>query len=178
MKKASIHGARNRRNVRPEWFTGKTWMRSVSGIIASAGHDIHHVHFESGSRTKMHKHNGNQILIATEGRGSLETFDVLDDDNNDNGDGGSGRGAGVPGRSGAKAGKAARAGFGIKRSKRILLSEGDIVHIPAGMLHTHGSVDKNSAFSHIAINVLPRKNSPYATVWYESDFRRAVYGVV
>ena len=174
MKKASIHGARNRRNVRPEWFTGKTWMRSVSDIIESAGHDIYHVHFESGSRTKMHKHNGNQILIATEGRGSLEMFDVLDDD----GDGGGSRGTGISGRSGAKADKAARAGFGIKRGKKILLSEGDIVHIPAGMLHTHGSVDKASVFSHIAINVLPRKNSPYATVWYESDFRRAVYGVV
>jgi hypothetical protein len=48
------------------------------------------------------------------------------------------------------------------------------VHIPAKTLHTHGSVDKKKPFSHIAINILPRKNAEYKTTWYESDFKSKV----
>jgi hypothetical protein len=66
------------------------------------------------------------------------------------------------------------ASFKIKKIEKISLNEGDIVHIPAKTLHTHGSVDKRKEFSHIAINILPKKNAIYKTEWYESDFKNIV----
>ena len=68
--------------------------------------------------------------------------------------------------------------FKIKKTERISLNEGDIVHIPAKTLHTHGSIDKNKEFSHIAINILPKKNSIYKTIWYESDFKNKVTKII
>lgn len=154
IKKASIHGKSNRRMVNPNWFTGKTWMKSISDVIGSEKHDMYHVHFESGARTKLHAHNGNQILIATAGKGSLEIFERIDD---------------AP----------SKKTFAIKRTKSIKLAPGDAVHIPTDALHTHGSVDSEETFSHIAINVISaKKNSKYKTVWYESDFKRCVSGIV
>ena len=71
-----------------------------------------------------------KFFIATKGIGSLEIFR----------------------RFGSK-----KTDFKIKKTKKITLKEGDIVHIPAKVLHTHGSVDKRKEFAHIAINILPKK---------------------
>ena len=147
MKKSNIHGTNDKRSVNPDWFTGKTWMKVLSGKIKSKDQDIYHVHFEKGSRTKIHYHNGNQVLIGVKGKGSLEIFRKYGNKKSD---------------------------FKIKRMEKITLNEGDIVHIPAKTLHTHGSVDKKKPFSHIAINILPRKNAEYKTTWYESDFKSKV----
>ena len=151
MKKTNIFGKSDKRQVNPEWFTGKTWMKVLSQKIKSVDQDVYHVHFEKGSRTKLHEHNGNQVLIAVKGKGSLEIF--------------------------KKYGKSKKE-FKIKKTERITLNEGDIVHIPAKILHTHGSIDKKKEFSHIAINILPRKNSEYKTVWYESDFKSQVTKII
>ena len=151
MKKASIFGTSDKRTVNPDWFTNKTWMKVVSKTIKSEDQDIYHVHFENGSRTKLHVHNGNQVLIATKGRGSLEIF--------------------------TKTGTS-KSNFQIKRKERIILKEGVIVHIPANMLHTHGSIDKKKKFSHIAINILAKKNAEYKTVCYESDFKTRVTKII
>jgi quercetin dioxygenase-like cupin family protein len=151
MKKSNIFGAGDQRKVNPDWFTSKTWMKVLSDKIGSKDQDIYHVHFEKGSRTKIHLHNGNQVLIATKGKGSLEIFKKY----------------------GTK-----KADFKIKRTEKISLNEGDIVHIPARVLHAHGSVDKKKVFSHIAINILPTKNSEYKTTWYESDFKTKVTKII
>ena len=151
MKKSNIFGAEDKRNVSPDWFTGKTWMKVLSEKIKSKDQDIYHVHFEKGSRTKLHLHNGNQVLIAVKGKGSLETFRRYGN---------------------------TKTNFKIKKIERITLNEGDIVHIPAKMLHTHGSIDKKVTFSHIAINILPRKNAPCKTTWYESDFKSSVSKII
>jgi len=151
MNKSNINGSTDKRNVNPEWFTGKTWMKVLSEKIKSKDQDIYHVHFEKGSKTKLHFHNGNQVLIAVKGKGSLEIFKKF----------------------GSK-----KLEFKIKRTKRISLNEGDIVHIPAKTLHTHGSIDKKKKFSHIAINILPKKNATYKTTWYESDFRNKVTKII
>jgi quercetin dioxygenase-like cupin family protein len=151
MNKSNINGSTDRREVNPEWFTGKTWMKVLSEKIRSKDQDIYHVHFEKGSKTKLHFHNGNQVLMAIKGKGSLEIFK----------------------RFGSK-----KSEFKIKRTKRISLNQGDIVHIPAKTLHTHGSIDKNKEFSHIAINILPKKNSTYKTTWYESDFINKVTKII
>ena len=151
MEKTSIFGKNDKRQVNPDWFTGKTWMKVLSEKIKSVDQDVYHVHFEKGSRTKLHEHNGNQVLIAVKGKGSLEIF--------------------------KKYGKNKKE-FKIKKMKKITLNEGDIVHIPAKVLHTHGSVDKKKEVSHIAINILPRKNAEYKTVWYESDFKSQVTKII
>ena len=143
MKKSNILGSGDQRKVNPDWFTGKTWMKVLSEKIKSKDQDIYHVHFEKGSRTKLHLHDGNQVLIATKGKGSLEIF---------------------------KKYGTSKTNFKIKRTERLTLNEGDVVHIPAKVLHTHGSINKRKEFAHIAINILPRKNAPYKTTWYESDF--------
>ena len=151
MKKTNIFGKSDKRQVNPEWFTGKTWMKVLSEKIKSTDQDVYHVHFEKGSRTKLHEHNGNQILIAVKGKGSLEIFKKYGKDKKE---------------------------FKIKKTEKITLNEGDIVHISAKILHTHGSVDKKKEFSHIAINILPRKNSEYKTNWYESDFKSQVTKII
>lgn len=151
MKKTSIFGNKDQRKVNPDWFTGKTWMKILSAKIKSKDQDIYHVHFEKGSRTKLHQHNGNQVLIAVKGKGSLEIF---------------------------KKNGTSKTNFKIKRTERITLNEGDIVHIPAKILHTHGSIDKKRTFSHIAINILPKKNALYKTTWYESDFKSKVSEII
>ena len=151
MKKSNINGSTDKRSVNPEWFTGKTWMKVLSEKIKTKDQDIYHVHFEKGSKTKLHFHNGNQILMTVKGKGSLEIFKKF----------------------GSK-----KSEFKIKRTERINLNEGDIVHIPAKTLHTHGSIDKNKEFSHIAINILPKKNVTYKTTWYESNFRNKVTKII
>ena len=126
-------------------------MKVLSNKINARDQDIYHVHFEKGSRTKLHAHNGNQVLIATKGKGSLEIFK----------------------KTGTK-----KSNFKIKKIQVISLNEGDIVHIPAKILHTHGSIDKKKTFSHIAINILPKKNAEYKTTWYESDFKTSVSKII
>ena len=151
MNKSNIKGKNDRRDVNSEWFTGKTWMKVLSEKIKSKDQDIYHVHFEKGSRTKLHFHNGNQVLMAVKGKGSLEIF---------------------------KKYGTSKSEFKIKKIEKISLNEGDIVHIPAKTLHTHGSIDKKKEFSHIAINILPKKNSIYKTIWYESNFKNKVKNII
>ena len=151
MEKSNIFGTSDKRKVNPNWFTNKTWMKVLSEKIKSKDQDIYHVHFEKGSKTKLHWHNGNQVLVTTKGKGSLEIF---------------------------KRYGTSKKEFTIKKIQTISLKEGDIVHIPAKTLHTHGSVDKKKEFAHIAINILPRKNAQYKTVWYESDFKNKASDVI
>jgi len=151
MNKSNIHGTNDKRNVNQNWFTNKTWMKVLSEKIKSKDQDIYHVHFEKGSRTKLHAHDGNQVLIATKGSGSLEIF---------------------------KRYGTSKTNFKIKKTETIKLNEGDIVHIPAKTLHTHGSIDKKKEFSHIAINIFTKKNIPYKTTWYESDFKTNVSEII
>ena len=146
MKKSNIYAPGDKRKINPEWFTNNVHMKDVSSKIKSKEQDIYHVYFENGAKTKMHLHNGNQILIVTKGIGSLEIFRKYGSN---------------------------KTNFKIKKTKKINLKEGDIVYIPSNTLHTHGSL-KKATFSHIAINVLPSKNSEYKTTWYESDFNSKV----
>ena len=151
MEKTNIQGTNDKRTVNPDWFTAMTWMKVLSDKIKSKDQDIYHVHFEKGSRTKLHQHNGNQVLIGVKGKGSLEIFKKYGTSKNN---------------------------FKIKKIQKISLNEGDIVHIPAKTLHTHGSIDKKKEFSHIAINILPKKNATYKTEWYESDFKTKVSKII
>ena len=151
MKKSNIYSSGNQRKIDPQWFTGKVNMKDITSTIKSKEQGIYHVYFHNGAKTKLHHHSGNQILIATRGIGSLEIFR----------------------RYGSS-----KTQFKIKKTEKINLKEGDTVYIPAGTLHAHGSVNKKRTFSHIAINILPKKNAEYKTTWYESDFKSKVTKIV
>ena len=151
VKKANLFSNSKIRKINPNWFTNKVHMTEISSIINSKEQNIYHVYFENGAKTKLHTHNGNQILIVTKGKGILETFS----------------------KKGNK-----KDHFGIKRIQRISLNLGDIVYIQKGTLHTHGAVNKKHLFSHIAINILPAKNKEYKTIWYESNFKTLASGIV
>ncbi|MBM2819709.1 MAG: Cupin 2 conserved barrel domain protein [Nitrosarchaeum sp.] len=151
MKKSNIYSAGDKRKINSEWFTNKVHMKDVSSKIKSKEQDIYHVYFQDGAKTKLHLHNGNQILIVTKGIGSLEIF----------------RKYGVR-----------KTNFKIKRIEKISLKEGDTVYIPSNTLHTHGSIDKKKIFSHIAINLHQSRNLEYQTIWYESDFKTDVTKIV
>jgi len=122
-------------------------MQELTSRINSIEQKIFHVSFKNGARTKIHHHNGGQILIVTKGKGSLQWY--------------------------SKSGKN-KSKFNIKKIDKVNLLEGDIVYIPAKKLHTHGSIDKKQVFSHIAINANPSKSKPAKTTWYESDFKTKV----
>ena len=147
--KSSITGGVERKDVKPEWFTGPTVLRDVGGPAGFSAHGMFHVTFK-GSRTKLHRHGGSQILVVTGGKGTLDTYKRLQ-----------GRGR----------------GFAIKRQSSQPLSKGDIVHIPRGVLHTHGSAGKGT-FSHIALNVSCKPGAAYKTWWYESDLKSRAYGLI
>ena len=151
VKKANLFSNSKTRKINPDWFTAKVHMTEISGIINSKEQHMYHVYFENGAKTKLHTHNGNQILIVTKGRGVLETFS----------------------KTGNK-----KDHFGIKKTQKVSLNPGDVVYIKKGTLHTHGSADKRSVFSHVAINIIPAKNKEYKTVWYESDFKTAAGNIV
>jgi quercetin dioxygenase-like cupin family protein len=142
MKKSSIFGSDGQREVNPDWFTGRVWMKVLSDGLGSSKQDMYHVHFEKGARTKLHRHDCSQVLIVTEGRGSLATYesDGVESDS-----------------------------FSIREISTTSLSAGDVVHVPENTLHAHGSTDATATFSHIAVNNLPCGVGEYVTVWYESD---------
>ena len=135
--KSNIEGKQDLRQVNDTWFTNKTWMKNISSKLGIQGHDMYHVHFEKGSRTKLHVHTGDQVLIATKGHGSLELFENI------------------------------KGHILGEKTAEIELVKGDVVFIPKHIAHTHGSTSKKSSFSHIAINITHRKGAKYKTTWYE-----------
>ena len=145
MKKSNISSAPIKK-VKKDYFTGPVTLREISGITKPAEHDIYHVIFKKSARTKLHFHTGGQMLIVTKGKGSLVYYKKMS--------GGISK-------------------FKISKTKTVNLTSGDVVYIPAKTLHTHGSIRKNSVFSHLAVNFYS-KNRKSATVWYESDLRSNV----
>jgi quercetin dioxygenase-like cupin family protein len=146
LKKSNINAKFEEKKANPNYFTGHVTMKEIMLVIKSKEHNIYHVTFTNGARTKLHTHSGGQTLIVTQGTGSLEMYSKL----------GNGKSK-----------------FKIKKLEKTRLREGDIVYIPAKKLHTHGSVGKKT-FSHIAINSRPLAYKEVITTWYESDFKSRV----
>ena len=146
MKKGNISSAPVKK-VKKDYFTGPVTLREISGVTKPNEHDMYHVIFRKSARTKLHFHTGAQMLIVTKGKGSLVYYKKT-------------------------SGRILK--FKISKTKTVNLTSGDVVYIPAKILHTHGSVRKNSVFSHIAINFYPKKNQKPKTEWYESDLRSNV----
>ena len=146
MKKCDIGNAPVKK-VKTDYFTGPVKLHEISGITRPKEHDMYHVIFKKSSRTKLHFHTGGQLLIVTNGTGSLVYY---------------------------KKTSRGTTKFKIAKTKIINLSCDDVVYIPPKMLHTHGSVKKNAIFSHIAVNFYSKQNKKPRTIWYESDLRSNV----
>jgi len=146
LKKSNIHSRIEEKKANPDYFTGHVMMKEITPVVKSREQNIYHVTFSNGARTKLHTHSGGQILVVTQGIGSLEMYSKL----------GNGKSK-----------------FKIKKLEKTSLREGDIVYIPAKNLHTHGAVGKKT-FSHIAINARPSPAKEVITTWYESDFKTRV----
>ena len=131
------------KKVKKDYFTGPVILREISGITKPSEHDIYHVIFKKSARTKIHSHTGGQMLIVTRGKGSLVYYKKTS--------------GGV-------------SKFKISKTETINLTSGDVVYIPAKILHTHGSIRKKSVFSHLAVNFYSKNRKP-VTAWYESDLR-------
>ena len=138
---------KTREDVSKEWFVGEPALKDLSENLAINECKTFHVTFPNGAKTKLHYHQGGQLLIVTKGIGSLVIFNKTDGDETK---------------------------FGIEEKEVIELKEGSIQYIPPKILHTHGSIN-GETLSHIAINY-PAANTEkeYETVWYESDFKHQV----
>ena len=134
------------KKVKKDYFTGPVTLREISGITKPIEHDVYHVIFKKSARTRLHLHTGGQMLIVTKGKGSLVYY---------------------------KKTSGGISKFKISKTKTVNLTSGDVVYIPAKKLHTHGSIRKNSVFSHLAVNFYSN-NRKSVTVWYESDLRSNV----
>ena len=145
MKKSNTSSAPIKK-VKKDYFTGSIILQEISRITKPTEHDIYHVTFKKSARTKLHFHTGGQMLIVTKGSGSLVYYKKTSN--------------GI-------------SKFKISKTKTVNLISGDVVYIPPKTLHTHGSMKKNSVFSHLAVNFYAN-NRKSVTVWYESDLRSNV----
>ena len=146
----NIYSKRKNLKINPQYFTGDVKIKEMSSAIKSKEQKVYHVTF-FGSKTKLHNHEGGQILIVTKGQGSLSLY--------------------------KKIGKGKKK-FSIKKTQETKLRPGDLTYIPAKILHIHGSSDKKVVFSHIALNSYPTKNKEPKTTWFESDFESKVTNII
>ncbi len=144
-------GGKRIRDINPDYFTGRVSLCDLTGGLGAKRCKIYHVSFFGGARTKVHKHTGAQLLMATGGTGSMVTFKKT------------GRGT---------------ARFGIIKDSTIRLGGGGIAYIPPGVLHAHGSAGAGGTFSHVAVNFEPAGGGEPKTAWYESDFKKSVTGIL
>ncbi|HMK32683.1 MAG TPA: cupin domain-containing protein, partial [Nitrosopumilaceae archaeon] len=92
-------------------------------------------------RTKIHYHEGGQMLLVTQGKGVLVLY-----------------------KSSTKGQR-----IKIKPISKSLLKVGDMVYIPKHTLHWHGAIEKKN-FSHIAFNSFTSSGKEARTIWYDSDY--------
>jgi len=141
----NIYSKRKNLKINPQYFTGAVKIKEISSVIKSKEQKVYHVTF-FGSKTKLHYHEGGQMLIVTKGQGNLSLYKKIGKGNTN---------------------------FLIKKIQTRKLRPNDLAYIPAKILHTHGSIG-TATFSHIALNSYPAKNKEPKTTWFESDFESKV----
>lgn len=124
------------------YFLGDAWLNDISETIKIKGEKAYLANFNKGARTKVHYHQGGQILIVTKGKGMLVLY--------------------------AKT-NLKKDTVRIKPFSKTLLEQGDIAFIPKNTLHWHGALEGKN-FAHVALNIFTEKSKEAKTIWYESDF--------
>lgn len=116
-------------NVKPDtsmlhYFVGPVEIKKMVTDAESKEVETYLVAFSNGARTKLHYHETDQILIATNGKGIvvLQSKVTMEGDN------------------------VARVGM----DESFAMSEGDFVCVPAYVWHWHGAV-KGEDFAHLQV---------------------------
>lgn len=141
--KTNIFSKGKRLKVNSSYFYGDVNLLELSSGAKIQEAKIYHVCFKGGARTKLHLHSGGQTLIGTKGRGRLDFY--------------------------SKTGNASNT-FRVRKTKQVLLRQGDVAYIPPKTLHAHGGI-KDHNFSHIAINFKFGGREP-KTSWFDLDSKR------
>ncbi|HXX06139.1 MAG TPA: cupin domain-containing protein [Candidatus Bathyarchaeia archaeon] len=123
------------------YFVGKVLLHDISRIIDVKDQKVYFAGFRNGARTKVHYHEGGQILFVTQGKGILVLYKS----------------------------SITRKKIKIKPITRFLLKEGDMAYIPKHVLHWHGAIEKKN-FSHVAFNSFTSRGKEAKTFWYDSDY--------
>lgn len=124
------------------YFVGDAWLNDISDKIQITGEKVYYANFNNGARTKVHYHQGGQILLVTKGQGLLVIY---------------------------KKTNLNKAIVEIEKKSQICLKKDDIAFIPKNTLHWHGAL-KGKNLTHIAFNIFTEKAKESQTIWYESDF--------
>lgn len=123
------------------YFVGKVILHDISRVIGVEDQKVYYAGFRNGARTKVHYHEGGQVLLVTKGKGILVLYK----------------------------GSTKKQKFRIKPITKILLKGGDMAYIPKHTLHWHGAIAKKN-FSHIAFNSFTSSGKEAKTIWYDSDY--------
>jgi quercetin dioxygenase-like cupin family protein len=124
------------------YFVGDAWLNDISDNLQIKGEKVYLANFNNGARTKVHYHQGGQILVVTKGKGMLVIYKKV---------------------------SIKKETVKIQKSSQINLEEGDVVFIPKNILHWHGAL-KGKNLVHIAFNIFTEKANEAQTIWYDSDF--------
>ncbi|MDC8452929.1 MAG: cupin domain-containing protein [Candidatus Nitrosotalea sp.] len=125
-----------------KYFVGDAWLNDISLKLKIQGEKVYLANFNNGARTKVHYHQGGQILVVTKGKGMLVIYKKTDINKNK---------------------------VSIRKLSQTSLGPGDVAFIPKNTLHWHGAL-KGKNFAHIALNIFTEKAKEAQTIWYESDF--------
>jgi quercetin dioxygenase-like cupin family protein len=158
-------------------FIGNFEIRRILNESDSKEQEMYYVTFKDGAMTKIHTHESEQILIATNSSGDSisdmvgKGFVVLIEKGGNDGGGGN--------TTTEEAGyDEDNSQFNI--SKTIFLDKiGDTVCIPPNVLHCHGCTPQGVDFSHIAIRRSTLDNKqPAKSLWeYDIEAMKKVMGV-
>ncbi|MDE1843266.1 MAG: cupin [Thaumarchaeota archaeon] len=124
-----------------QYFVGNAWLSDVSLKLKIKDQKVYLANFSNGGRTKVHYHQGGQILVVTAGKGMLVFYKKTSLQNNN---------------------------VKIKKSFQMALEKGDVAFIPKNTLHWHGALKGNN-FVHMAFNLFTNGKES-KTMWYDSDF--------
>jgi quercetin dioxygenase-like cupin family protein len=124
------------------YFVGDAWLNDISDKIKIKGEKVYLANFNDGARTKVHYHQGGQILVVTKGKGALVIY---------------------------KKTNIKKDVVKIKKLSQTSLEEGDVAYISKNTLHWHGAI-KGKNLVHIAFNIFTEKAKESETIWYDSDF--------
>lgn len=144
MKKINTAKLRSDKSLvksKKKYFVGDAWLSDISVKIQIKGEKAYLANFNNGARTKVHYHQGGQILVVTKGTGMLVIY-----------------------KANIKADTVK-----INKLSKTNLTAGDVVFIPKNTLHWHGAI-KGKNLTHIALNIFTEKAKEAQTIWYESDF--------
>ena len=125
------------------YFLGNVVLHDISENIGVRDQKVYYAGFKNGARTKLHYHEGGQILVVTQGIGTLVLYKKV--------------------KLGVKHVR-------ISQKSNEVLKAGDISYIPKNTLHWHGAITGKS-FAHIAFNGFSSKGKEAKTIWYDSDFK-------